>query len=343
MTDRPIINVDIDTAAFDDLRKKYDEFQKATEALPGDWAKASEQANKQKTTFEKMLQFIPKLTPPKMDGSLVDDVPWISIASNSKHVLKFITDATLSLGKWTALTGVFSSIIGAGGLYGINRMAASISQRRREASTTGSTPGEVANFETQFARLGIGADYLSRVNELQRDPTQRATLYGIAGKEGADKLLGESSANAAADLLPMIKRLASQRFKDPRQIDAMAQAYGLDPTLVRTIMAMPAGELQSLVDQYRSGQEAFKLTPDVLKKWNDLHRTFQEAGGEIEVAFQNKLVLLTPDISKVAIDLGKIIDAVLTLGGPIDQLIKGPLKTGFEHFGSMMESGQFRS
>jgi hypothetical protein len=140
----------------------------------------------------------------------------------------------------------------------------------------------------------------------------------------------------------MIQKLAKERFKDPKQIDSIAQAYGLDPTLVLTLMALPEDELQGLVEHFHAGNEAFKLTPDVLLKWTDLHRTFEEAGGEIEVAFQNKLVLLTPEIGRVAEHLGFIIDSAIREGSQVDQFIKGPLKSGIARFGEIMESGQFR-
>ena len=187
------------------------------------------------------------------------------------------------------------------------------------------------------------ATTLRKVNELQRDPSQRSVLYGVGGKQGGDKLLSESVTDAGADLLPMIKKLATERFKDPKQVDSMAKAYGLDPTLVRTIMAMPEAELEGLVQQFHSSARAFELTPDVLLKWSNLQRTFQEAGGEIETAFINKLPTLRDDVGTVAKHLEIIIDSTIKKGSEIDRFIKGPLKAGIEGFTNAIESGAFRT
>jgi len=40
------------------------------------------------------------------------------------------------------------------------------------------------------------------------------------------------------------KNLQRSGFKDPKQNDSIAQAYGLDPTLVLTLMGLPKIELQ---------------------------------------------------------------------------------------------------
>jgi len=53
-------------------------------------------------------------------------------------------------------------------------------------------------------------------------------------------------------------------------------------------------------------------------------------------------VTLTPDLEILAKNLGFVIDSAIREGSEFDKLLKGPLKTGLERFGEIMESGQFR-
>ena len=141
MADLPVVKLPIDTSDFDEFLSLYKKFQDSVKALPGAWGKVSEEISGTEGIFIGMTAAL--IAAADASKKIADNHTKINqtatktgrvfhdMARDTKDVAKNILNATASLLKWTALTSVFSGLVGAGGLFGIDRLAISAGSARR--------------------------------------------------------------------------------------------------------------------------------------------------------------------------------------------------------------------
>ena len=166
---KAIIDVDVNDEKFANFKAQFDKYHAALGKQSEMWAKAG----KSQTEIASHWQ---KLTAKMMAAQSVDSGQgdaqrkqitnlrqseglWASMQRSTKDVAKNIAGATTSLLRWTGILGAVSGLFGVGGLYGIDRMAASASGQRQSAMGRGLSVGEQSAFATNFARIfGGNAD-----------------------------------------------------------------------------------------------------------------------------------------------------------------------------------------
>lgn len=351
MTDaKPILTVELDDVTFERFQQKYAEFQAAVKQTPEAWTALGEEVKGTAFDFEKMNLMLQEhqekmnkilgaTAKAGKEASFIGSV-WNGVTSGSKIFFGNITKATVSLSKWAGLTSVFASIIGAGGLFGIDRLAASVSQGRRSSLGLGISYGEQQSFDTSFQRLGDPSALLEWMNNAQQNPEDRWSLGAVMGTaQEAERLSGMSTSAAVVEALPTIKRRVD---KFPAMsFDQAAAAYGIPVDVARVIRNMPASELQDLIQSYRSGVRGMDLPPDVLKKWNDLDNMIDAAEGAISRAFVDQLSTLTPGVEKLTQTLTRLVEGGLREGGTIDKWLKS-VAHGMENFAGTLQSKSFQ-
>ena len=247
-------------------------------------------------------------------------------ARNSRTSPRHITDATKQLLKWASLTTVFSGLLGAGGLFGIDRLAESASNSRRSAQGLNLTIGEQKAFETEFGRVVDPDQFLSGVNDALTDVTKRRFLFGAGLTEG--DLRGKDTAQVAAELLPHLKAIVDQTPQN--QLQNVLHARGLDQFLTlqdaQRLKATPADQLQSWLKQYEADRRVFQPPPGVAKAWQDLTVQLGRAGQTIETTFIIGLARLAGPIGKLSAAVTEAIGSFLKspqVGEWIDALAVG--------------------
>src|SRR6266576_559118 len=164
MANRPILEIDIDDSAFQGFLQKFNEHQEVMKALPSYWTAAGQEIEKQKPNFEKISSKLAAAGDSSIGiekaqegvGKLLEGAA-ISLGllgTQGKLFAANIVRSTQSLLKWTKLTSLFAGIVGAGGLFGINRMATSVAGQRTSATGLGISYTEQASFLTNFRALG---------------------------------------------------------------------------------------------------------------------------------------------------------------------------------------------
>jgi hypothetical protein len=146
---KPILDIEIDDSAFQQFKRQFDAYQAVVKTLPEQWRLAGQEIDRQKSSFERMFEKLEaqgQLSAGAIAGQvqfnrLLDatELTWGSLAKSGKQFATHIHTSTQQLMRWTKLTAIFSGLLGAGGLYGIDRMAAGVSGRRASAGGLGIT------------------------------------------------------------------------------------------------------------------------------------------------------------------------------------------------------------
>lgn len=317
MTDKPILRVEIDDTEFKNFAKLFDEYKVEAAKQPEAWSEVGKTAKDTADNFDKINRSMRKTARPRKPGETEGrsrerlDVAWSSISYNSKRFFENIKGASLSLMKWGGLTGVFSSIVGAGGLFGITRMAMNVSANRMNASGLGVNYGAKSAFNTALGRLGNTDSLLSGFHRALTGANERSVLLGVMGPNANSRLAGKDAAGAAIEALPDIQRLLK---KSPRNsVVQTAEAYhlsalGIDANMAVLLRDMSPEELKSILDQGKSMAQRLDLSPALQKSFRDFMDQLERAELTVRTHFERVLVKLTPGI-------GKVTDAVVGLFG----------------------------
>ncbi len=349
MTDVPVFNIEINDDAFTAFKRKFDEYQKQIDGTIPLWSKTAEQVKlltadykvlqkhsaDQKSSAKDVSKFADMAA---MSASMMGDV-FLATVRSSKSFASGIAASTLHLAKWSALTGLFSSLIGAGGLYGINRLASGVASRRTSALGLGITYGESASFDVAFNPLGDTQAFLAGTNAALTDVTK---MVPFAALGLGQKVQGMDAADAFAEALPEIKKLVDKTPE--RALAQIEQSFHLDDlgfdrqTLVR-LRRTDAATVAAMVETYRQQKDPFGIPAETQRAWTNLTVQLDRSGNEIETALERDLVNITPGMTKLSQSFVKFIDALVEdKSGTVGKLLK-EAGEGIEDFAHRIGSG----
>ncbi|ELW8944737.1 hypothetical protein SIN20_004465, partial [Yersinia enterocolitica] len=248
-----------------------------------------------------------------------------------------IKDATTSLISWTSILGLFSGLIGAGGLFGINRLASGAASQRFTALGLGTTSGGLDSSAINYQRaLSNPTGTLGAIRDSQLDLSKRWQFQAM-GINNPDQ--------DPAKLLPQMIRNARDIFVKNGSNLQGAEAHGLTNffTLddLNRFKNMSDAEIDSMEKQSQKDAVRLQLTDQQLKQWQDFNVQLDLSNRSIRNAFVTGLAPLAPS-------LGKLSDAV---SGAIDTFLQSPelgkwidgLSQGIQKFGNYLASPQFKS
>src|ERR1035437_1817539 len=194
MATRAIIDIELNDAAF---QKYHEQFNVYTEALTksgGTWDEVSKKIDGSRKSFDDLVGAAKvRLSHSRLTADAekiaADQLKrqsgetgrqsrfWRDMAKDTKSFAGNIAGATTSLLRWASITGVVSGLLGAGGLFGIERLATSAGNQRRSALGLGVTPGQQQAFDLNYGRVVNPDQFLGGVNEALHDVTKRTGLY----------------------------------------------------------------------------------------------------------------------------------------------------------------------
>ena len=335
MANRPVLEIEVNDTEFQDFLAKWDNYKTQVAAMPQTWMSVSYEINNLKTKFEKVLGDLEKQTQKTDDASVsqgkfaealaASELTYVGLAKSGKSFAHNIHQSTQSLMKWTKLTAVFSGILGAGGLFGIDRMAAGVAVQRTAAAGLGVSYGERASFLTNFGPLGNPEGILSGFSEGLATPTGKAQIAHLIGHQPTG-----DAAETAAEALPKFKEFADKTPDDQlgRMLDALGYSkLGLGVEQAKVIRGMPREEVERRSREYREGKTGLGLDPDTTRKWTDLTVQMERAGWQMETVLGKGLVNLAKPLTDLSNAFVHLAENLMKDGGPIkgwiDSLGKG--------------------
>ncbi|MGE4865831.1 hypothetical protein [Yersinia enterocolitica] len=368
MAAKSIIDIDVNDDKFQSFMEKFNEYQAALGDLPEAWrgvahgigdteketAKARselegvaksfsdgaaailsinsgldrlndslDKANKNQSGFNKNASAAKKF----LSGATKD----------AKSLAGHIKDATTSLISWTSILGLFSGLIGAGGLFGINRLASGAASQRFTALGLGTTSGGLDSSAINYQRaLSNPTGTLGAIRDSQLDLSKRWQFQAM-GINNPDQ--------DPAKLLPQMIRNARDIFVKNGSNLQGAEAHGLTNffTLddLNRFKNMSDAEIDSMEKRAAQDSKQLQLSDQIQKQWTDFNVQLQRSGYSIENSFIRGLAPLAPQLTRLSDSVSGMIDSFLKspeLGKWIDGLSQG-----IQKFGEYLASPSFRT
>lgn len=368
MVAKSIVDIDVNDDKFVAFMERFREYQSALDDLPEAWrvaavgiGESSKQTEKAKgETKELGAEFnavaeailtinsgIDRLNTNLEDSKKKQDEfnkstrsakGFLSDATkDAKSLAGHIKEATASLLSWGGIVGIFTGVLGVGGLFGINRLAATTGAQRFTSLGLGTSIGALDSTAINYQKaLGNPAGTLGAIRDSQMDLSKRWTFQAM-GINNPDQ--------DPAKLLPQMIRNARDIFVQNGSTLQGAQAHGLTNffTLddLNRFKNMSDEEITAMEKRAQQDARMLQITDQQARQWQDFNVQLDYSSQSIRNTFVRGLGPLTPQLSKLSDALSGAIDTVLKspeLGKWIDALAGG-----IERFGNYLASPTFKS
>ncbi|MBB6813476.1 hypothetical protein HEO15_015415 [Escherichia coli] len=254
---------------------------------------------------------------------------------DAKSLAGHIKEATASLLSWGGIVGIFTGVLGVGGLFGINRLAATTGAQRFTSLGLGTSIGALDSTAINYQKaLGNPAGTLGAIRDSQMDLSKRWTFQAM-GINNPDQ--------DPTKLLPQMIRNARDIFVQSGSTLQGAQAHGLTNffTLddLNRFKNMSDEEITAMEKRAQQDARMLQITDQQARQWQDFNVQLDYSSQSIRNTFVRGLGPLTPQLSKLSDALSGAIDTVLKspeLGKWIDALAGG-----IERFGNYLASPEF--
>jgi len=262
----------------------------------GQFATQIRQLNRQFTQINQSLQQTNMLTR-ALQGSMQ------GLLNVTKSIGSTVAGITTHFLKWSTIIGGVTALLGmGGGLFGIERLAASILAKRRLILGLGGEYGRTqAQMIYQQALVGSPQDVMRNIRlGLSGSAEQLTPLLAMGIPFGTKMTPDEVMDKIVAKLPDLLKR------GGPGKELLTARAYGLDKIFTDPLdllrLSTEEGrkeyqERRKLVEMYK---EQMKISPRAQKAWVELELQFQAAKAQLISVFGEKLADLATPIKHVS-------------------------------------------
>ncbi|WP_250663133.1 lytic transglycosylase domain-containing protein [Escherichia coli] len=368
MVAKSIVDIDVNDDKFVAFMERFREYQSALDDLPEAWrvaavgiGESSKQTEKAKgetkelgAEFNAVAEAILTINSgiDRLNANLEDSKKkqdefnkstrsakgFLSDATkDAKSLAGHIKEATASLLSWGGIVGIFTGVLGVGGLFGINRLAATTGAQRFTSLGLGTSIGALDSTAINYQKaLGNPAGTLGAIRDNQMDLSKRWTFQAM-GINNPDQ--------DPAKLLPQMIRNARDIFVQNGSTLQGAQAHGLTNffTLddLNRFKNMSDEEITAMEKRAQQDARMLQITDQQARQWQDFNVQLDYSSQSIRNTFVRGLGPLTPQLSKLSDALSGAIDTVLKspeLGKWIDGLARG-----IERFGNYLSSPEFTS
>jgi hypothetical protein len=343
MTVKSILDIEVNSAAFDKFNQQYQKYQEALAKGPKFWRDAAKEQKASVASFQKMTDNMQGLalmqrrlseTYKSQNQHLTQgDRLWGSMEKHARGISTSIISATRSLLSWTGILSAAGGLLGAGSLFGIDRMARTASDQRRSSMGLGLSIGEQKAFQVNFGRAVDPDAFLSWISQMENDPSKVGPAAGLG--VGLTHRTG-------ADAVSMLRAIRSKALASPNMMGMLPGMYkmeGVSGEDVRRLASMSNREFEGLVTGYGKDASKLNIGDSTAEKWADFIKRLDEAKGAIFKTLVQGLVPLERPLEHLSGAFEKFLAALLK-SDVVKHTIEN-LATGLETFAGKLNSPEF--
>lgn len=368
MAAKSIIEVDVNDEKFLSFMEKFNEYQAALEDLPEAWRASAQGIGDTARETSKASSEAEGVTKAFLDGvdalnMMVNNLDRINtslddankrqsdlnkktagsssifgkLKKDSKEFAGHIKDATVSLLSWGGIVGLFTGVLGAGGLFGLNRLASTASAQRFTSMGLNTSIGALDSTAINYQRaVSNPTATLGAIRDTQADLSQRWKFQAM-GINNPDR--------SPDQLLPEMIRAARSIFTQTGGTLQGANAYGLTSFFsiddLNRFKNMSDAEIDAMEKRAKRDAQLLQITDEQARQWQDFNIQLDYSSQSIKNTFIRGLGPLTPGLTKLSDALSGAIDTVIQspeLGKWIDGLAGG-----IQRFGDYLASPDFKN
>lgn len=368
MAAKSIIEVDVNDEKFLSFMDKFNEYQAALEDLPEAWRASAQGIGDTARETSKASSEAEGMTKAFLDGvdalnMMVNNLDRINtslddankrqsdlnkktagsssifgkLKKDSKEFAGHIKDATVNLLSWGGIVGLFTGVLGAGGLFGLNRLASTASAQRFTSMGLNTSIGALDSTAINYQRaVSNPTATLGAIRDTQADLSQRWKFQAM-GINNPDR--------SPDQLLPEMIRAARSIFTQTGGTLQGANAYGLTSFFsiddLNRFKNMSDAEIDAMEKRAKRDAQLLQNTDEQARQWQDFNIQLDYSSQSIKNTFIRGLAPLTPGLTKLSDALSGAIDTVLQspeLGKWIDGLAGG-----IQRFGDYLASPDFKN
>lgn len=344
---KSVYDIEINRKEFDNYKRAFDAYQAALKTHPGIWktvgkevsglAAAHKQLQSAMESQSKNQQKIVEFYKGQNRQLQQSDNLWKSMARSAGGLASSILGATRTLLSWSGVVGAVTGLLGAGGLFGLDRMARGVADSRKSSMGLGMSIGQQQAFRLTFGARAVETDsYLSWINSMEMDPRKAsaASAMGVG-------LTGNTSKDALSMLQAIRNRAKSM---GPQQAGLLPEMFGLEGVSsqdVRRLMSLSNSEFEGLGKQFGPLAKKLDIGDSTAQKWTDFVQALDTARGHIWKTFVEGLAPLEAPLRRLSGALDSLIGVVM------NRLVKSHLVDKFgdviNNFSKYLSSDQFIS
>lgn len=240
---------------------------------------------------------------------------WSTISKDAKNYSAAI-EKTWSVLKWTAGSALVGGLLGAGSLWGIDRLAQAASAGRKSSGGLGISYGQEQAFNLTYGRIINPGQFLGGVSEgAGYAGSPQSAMLARLGLGGGT---GRSNNQTAIDLLDAVRQL-SLRTPD-HLLGNVADQYGLGSVGIgtqelRNIKGKSPEEWEQYKREYAQKQNEINLNDEILKQWQDLLVTLGFSEAKIKSVFIDTLTPLVKPLGALSDAFSDLIKSLVDSGG----------------------------
>lgn len=340
MTLKSVIDVDINDAKFKRFAADFAKYQKALGKTGGAWSKVQKDIGKVAGFQGDMSKHLKaQENHLKRQHKLYGDIKNATgkIASDMKSVSSSIINTTRNLLRWGGAGGIISGLLGAGGLFGLDRLASSVGDGRRSAQGLGVSAGNKQAFSTNFGRYVDPQANLSAIADAKSNYANRWAFSAMGVNPN-----GKDPAQLAVEMAMRAKSIydkgdGSEQYAQSR---GLLQFYSMED--LRRFGATNTKDLRrSTADYYRDSKK-FGMSDATQKSYQDFAIQMDRASLQIKTAFVEGLKPLVD--SGVLPKLSEAVADALTTFMKSDALKKliPELAKGIKSFADYLSDAKFQ-
>lgn len=336
MVVKSIVDIDIDDSKFSRFKELFDKYSAVLSKQPGLWNKVNQQTAATMLTVNQLGRQITTNTTQQGKVLGYNAKSWVAIAGSAKSIASSVLNTTTHLIKWTGIFGEIGGLLGGGGLWGLDKMAAAASNQRRASMGLGMSIGEKKAFDINFGRVVDTGNYLGWMNEMETDITKQKAAYALLGHG----LTG----NTADDSVAMLQAIRNKTHSGIplNQLSTQLGMFGanMSPEDLQRIYRLKDPEFNQLVGRFGKDRSSMNMGDDITKKWTDFTNAMERAGQTVLRVFVDALGPLEKPIEKLSVAFGKMLATVMGKDGAIEHSIEN-IAGWLDNFDTKVASDDF--
>lgn len=293
---KAIIDVAINDSAWKAFNRQVDAHREKLKALPGQWGAVGKSVERASSAAAKLVARMAEQNRAfkeanGMAGKLAvglkaADRAMSAMVRSSASFLRNIKDATKSILGWMPMFGIISGLMGAGGLFGLARLAGNAAQGQQASLGAGASYGGTKAAGISFApAFGGSGGVESLMNQIAQEQRSGGVMFRRLGMS-EDQWRGKQSSDVLAPLL----RSLQSKYKEGPEATAVQRMGAFAPGMdFNTILRISKLNVDTMEQEYNARKKALDLSQGTQDAWARFHRALEYASEKLENIFQRAL------------------------------------------------------